>query len=120
MTVTIAIGDIHGRHDLLSKLLAYVEAFGADRGGATIITLGDYVDRGPHSRQVLDLLMKGPRYPGNRFVHLQGNHDAVMLAACTGNRVDHLGFWLRIGGGSTLDSYCPGGWVPDEMGCLAA
>ncbi len=61
-TVTYAIGDIHGRLDLLKRLLDAVEADAAERGAAaTVVFTGDYVDRGPASRGVVARVMAGPR-----------------------------------------------------------
>lgn len=64
-----AIGDIHGRADLLERLLARIEADFQDRpaAGGRIVYLGDYVDRGPDSRGVIDILLAGPpaRRPGS-------------------------------------------------------
>jgi serine/threonine protein phosphatase 1 len=94
-----AIGDIHGRADLLDDLLARIEA---DRNGAParLIFLGDYVDRGPHARAVIDRLCA---LQGADHVFLRGNHEAAMLnfieAPETGAH------WLRIGGDATLVSY---------------
>lgn len=83
-TVTYAIGDIHGRLDLLEKLLIQVEADAAARGkDAKIVFTGDYVDRGADSHGVVERLMAGPRRPQDRFVCLRGNHDALFAQAVT-------------------------------------
>jgi hypothetical protein len=88
MTVTIAIGGIQDRADLLHALPEHVEELGADTDGATIIALGDYVDRGP--RVVKSWICSCPSRPENRFIHLRGNHDQVILDAIRGRRCDHL------------------------------
>lgn len=100
-----AVGDIHGRLDLLDALLAMIEADSALRGEADtlIIFLGDLVDRGPDSRGVVERLIayrKGPI--ATRF--LMGNHEEVFLRAVGG---DHkaLKFLIRIGGRATILSY---------------
>ena len=74
-----AIGDIHGCDDLLSSLLeAIFEEASKDATPPLLIFLGDYVDRGPGSRQVIDQLLDlRERAPGARF--LCGNHEEAML-----------------------------------------
>jgi serine/threonine protein phosphatase 1 len=82
--VTYAIGDIHGRLDLMEMLLAQVEADAAARGkDAKIVFTGDYVDRGSDWRGVVERLRAGPRRPQDRFVCLRGNHDALFVQAVT-------------------------------------
>ena len=103
-SVTYAIGDIHGRLDLLERLLDAVEADAADRGAdATIVFTGDYVDRGPASRGVIERVMAGPRRIGDRFVPLRGNHDDLFVTAVT--RGDVLPGWAWILYTHTLESY---------------
>ncbi|RYB03888.1 metallophosphoesterase [Lichenibacterium ramalinae] len=81
-TVTYAIGDIHGRLDLLDDLLDLVEADAAERrAAAKVVFTGDYMDRGPASRGVVARVMAGPRRPGDSFVPLQGNHDDLFATA---------------------------------------
>lgn len=83
-TVTYAIGDIHGRLDLLDSLLDLVETDAAERrAAAKIVFTGDYVDRGPASRGVVARIMAGPRRPGDSFVPLRGNHDDLFVTAVT-------------------------------------
>jgi serine/threonine protein phosphatase 1 len=101
-----AIGDIHGRLDLLDALLAELAADDRARGGdvrTQYIFLGDLIDRGPDSRGVVDRLM---RLAGSgldvRF--LMGNHEEVFLRAMAGD-VRSLRFLVRIGGRETLLSY---------------
>ncbi len=87
-TVTYAIGDVHGRLDLLERLLDQVEADATERAAAaTIVFTGDYVDRGPESRGVVDRLIAGPRRAIDRFVPLRGNHDDLFVAAVTRGNV---------------------------------
>ena len=94
---TIAIGDIHGYLQALDAIVAAVDPQPHD----TLVFLGDYVDAGPNSRDVLDRLIG----LGNRFrvVCLLGNHEETMLGA-RGGKSD-LRFWLNIGGRETLESY---------------
>ena len=58
MPFTYAIADLHGRYDLLSEAITKIVEHSKSDRPATIITLGDYVDRGPKSRQVIERLMK--------------------------------------------------------------
>ncbi|QJW97447.1 metallophosphoesterase [Frigoriglobus tundricola] len=97
---TIAIGDIHGCADALA---AVIDAAAPDRTD-TVVTLGDYIDRGPHSRGVLEQLVALAERC--RLVPLLGNHEEVLLDAVRDTR--RLRRWLNLGGPDTLRSY---GWV---------
>src|ERR1700728_3176694 len=79
MSLTYVIPDIHGRYDLLSEGLAAIEGRSGGDGG-TIVTIGDYVDKGPQSRQVIERLLSGVA-EGCRLFALKGNHDAMMVDA---------------------------------------
>lgn len=81
-SITYAIGDIHGRLDLLDKLLDHIESDAASRKAhAKIVFTGDYMDRGMNSYGVVERLIKGARRPGDRFVCLRGNHDDLFAKA---------------------------------------
>jgi serine/threonine protein phosphatase 1 len=83
-TITYAIGDVHGRLDLLDQLLSTIEADAAGRGArAKIVFTGDYLDRGADSFGVVERLIAGPRRPGDTFVCLRGNHDDIFIRAVT-------------------------------------
>ena len=83
-TTTYAIGDIHGRLDLLDDLLQQVEADATERGAAAkIVFTGDYMDRGAASYGVVERLLAGPRRAIDRFVPLRGNHDQLFVDAVT-------------------------------------
>jgi serine/threonine protein phosphatase 1 len=99
-----AIGDIHGRLDLLTALHARIRDDGAGRadGANVVVYLGDYVDRGPQSREVIDCLLSDP-LPGFTSVHLLGNHDEAMLRFLDDVAVGPS--WASYGGDSTLLSY---------------
>ncbi len=104
--VLYGVGDVHGMHDLLSSLLAEIEADAAAHGlPSTLVFLGDIVDRGPETRLVIDRLMSGPPRSEDRWIVLRGNHEQAMLDALA--RDDETAFqrWLRIGGKQTLASY---------------
>jgi serine/threonine protein phosphatase 1 len=99
-----AIGDIHGRADLLAGLTHRIRD-DADRREAPrkiVVYLGDYIDRGPHSREVIDRLL-GPPPPGFEHVHLRGNHEEFMLRFLGDASVGWP--WLANGGRETLQSY---------------
>jgi serine/threonine protein phosphatase 1 len=100
------VGDVHGMNDLLSRLLAEIEADSAIWGQpATIIFLGDVVNRGGQTRQVLDRLMAGPTRPGDHWIVLRGNHEQMMLEALTEGNAATFQRWLKMGGAQTLASY---------------
>ncbi len=81
-TTTYAIGDIHGRLDLLEHLLDQVELDATGRGSAAkIVFTGDYMDRGSSSFGVVERLLAGPRRSIDRFVPLRGNHDQLFVDA---------------------------------------
>ncbi len=107
MSKTYAIADLHGRFDLLKMALAKI----SDHAGspATVVTLGDYVDRGPDSRQVIERLMGG-LHEGWRLICLKGNHEDIMWQTCRGIEPD-CDWWLENGGAATLISY---GQNPDD------
>lgn len=97
-----AIGDIHGRLDLLERAIAAVDRDVADRGpDAITVTLGDYVDRGPASRGVIDCLAANP-FP-TPYVALKGNHEMLMETFLTDPATGE--HWRRLGGLETLHSY---------------
>ena len=98
-----AVGDVHG---CLDELLALEERIVADAaqlpGQKLIIMLGDYVDRGPASAQVIDHLM-APAPAGFERICLTGNHEIVMLQYLDGGI--QLADWFSMGAGATLRSY---------------
>lgn len=104
MSTTYAIADLHGRFDLLCRAIDMIEEDAGEDGG-TFIVLGDFVDRGPQSRKIIDLLMAGPQRPNWCWIVLQGNHEAMMLEVL-GSPTEHLmRWWMGNGGGQTLMSY---------------
>lgn len=99
-----AIGDIHGRLDLLNQLLGMIEADEDARGPerTELIFLGDLVDRGPDSVGVIERLMALREERPVRY--LMGNHEEIFLRAVAGD-LRALRFLIRIGGRETLLSY---------------
>ncbi len=97
------IGDLHGRSDLLELMIGMIsENAGTD---LTLVFVGDYIDRGENSAQVLISLQALQSYiwPSN-VICLKGNHEAMMLAFL--DAPEEVGaFWLENGGTSTLASY---------------
>jgi serine/threonine protein phosphatase 1 len=97
----LAIGDIHGCFKALTTLSDIVQP----KPGDLLITLGDYVNRGPDTHAVLDWLIDYQRR-GN-LVALRGNHELMMLQAREGGEAYRR--WLECGGDATLASYSPWG-----------
>lgn len=99
-----AIGDIHGRHDLLVTLQDRIlnDAAEHPQPEMTVVYLGDYVDRGPNSREVLEQLSTQP-LPGFTSIHLRGNHEHALLGFM--HEPETYSNWLNYGGLATLSSY---------------
>jgi serine/threonine protein phosphatase 1 len=98
MSITYTIPDIHGRLDLLDAAIDRIVEHSA-RNPATVVTLGDYVDRGPCSRQVIERLT-GWSSEKLKLVPLKGNHEAMMWEVC--NNLAELDWWIENGGDGTL------------------
>ena len=93
----LAIGDVHGCLTSLKTLLEMVSPVKGD----TVIMLGDYVDRGPESKGVIDYLLSWPWEAD--LVILRGNHEIIMEEAAFS--AEHLGYWCNVGGLETIASY---------------
>ncbi len=104
--VGFAVGDIHGRADLLSQMFELLEARLAEEqreaGPPIVVFLGDYVDRGRDSAAVIDLLLTGRPYGFERR-YLKGNHEQAMLAFIDDPMANRA--WLLQGGAETMTSY---------------
>jgi serine/threonine protein phosphatase 1 len=98
-----AIGDIHGRCDLLNELLTRTDADIKSRPAAKAlyVFLGDYIDRGPKSRETIDRLIE--HSSKTESVLLKGNHELVAIRCLSEGRL--FDQWMRIGGAETLISY---------------
>lgn len=92
-----AIGDIHGCLTALKTIFQQEWIQKSD----TVIFLGDYIDRGPNSKGVLDWLLENKN--NYHFEFILGNHEIMMLTAKMNS--EKLGEWLGFGGDNTLDSY---------------
>ena len=104
-----AIGDIHGCDELLDRMIetitrdiecpASLESIAP--GECLVVALGDYVDRGPGSRKVIERLARNP-FPSS-FVALKGNHEALLEEFLA--EPETAGYWRQLGGLETLHSY---------------
>lgn len=95
-----AIADLHGRFDLLVKAVDAIHQH-AKSSDFKIITLGDYIDRGPDSMHVIEYL----KQQDDSFICLQGNHEAMMFESAIFTL--DPSWWVDNGGGATFKSY---GW----------
>ncbi|MDA1177790.1 MAG: metallophosphoesterase family protein [Planctomycetota bacterium] len=93
----IAIGDIHGCLTAFNRLLVAIEPTTSD----TIVLLGDYIDRGPDSRGVIDRILQ--LRLECTLLTILGNHDEMLLSVLEGSLPPE--YWVRYGGTSTLNSY---------------
>jgi Calcineurin-like phosphoesterase len=106
-----AVGDIHGRSDLLQALLDEAGSEPKRRERRVIVFLGDLVDRGPDSLGAIDLAMgAGERIHADDAVALMGNHEAMMRLALDPrtpreDAVDALAAWLHNGGGAAVRQF---------------
>jgi serine/threonine protein phosphatase 1 len=99
--LTYVIGDIHGSYTKLANLVRHCRDH-RDNNHARLVFLGDYVDRGKRSREVVDLLIELQGAAPGEVVCLRGNHEDMLLNAA--DRQDEA-TWLYNGGDATLDSY---------------
>ncbi len=114
--LTFAVGDIHGCLDKLQRLLTACEAYAGARP-ARYVFLGDYIDRGPQSRGVVELLIGRQSARPGTIVCLRGNHEQMAIDAHGSDRAVPL--WLANNGASTLRNY--GGRISQEhLAWLAA
>ena len=110
MNRTFVIGDIHGCSEALSQLLTKIKPLTKDD---TVIFIGDYIDRGPDSRGVIEIILK-LRVEHSRVITLMGNHEFMLLGALKGYGCNEF---LNMGGDATLKSY---GIPPESINDLAA
>lgn len=104
-----AIGDVHGRADLFDQLLARIAEDAAQYGHKvpTLVFLGDFVDRGPQSKEVVDRLIAGPPSSGPLaragWIALRGNHEDYLVRFFTDQGSGRA--WSANGGIATVESY---------------
>ena len=117
-----AVGDVHGRYDLLKQLVAMVlDDWTARDPGVRplLIFCGDYVDRGPHSAAVVEAMIWLQQRADIQACFLKGNHEAALMRFLD-NPTDSAG-WFRFGGIETLQSYGVSAPAPDDAAaCLRA
>ena len=101
-----AIGDVHGRDDLLALLLERIESEHQQNHAGqpgVLVYVGDYIDRGARSREVIDRVMRG--VPGFETVCLMGNHERMLLKCIDSDEPHHWIVWLGNGGIETVESF---------------
>jgi serine/threonine protein phosphatase 1 len=110
------VGDVHGRFDLLEELLAKIHAELQHRPASKtlLVFVGDLIDRGPGSAQVIERLRNYSR-PGIRPVFILGNHEEVVLRIL-GGEAELITKWRWFGGSECLRSY---GVDPEVLGHLS-
>ena len=114
--LTFAVGDVHGCLDKLQRLLAACEGYAGKRP-TRYVFLGDYIDRGPQSRDVVELLIRRQAARPGTIVCLRGNHEQMAIDAHASDRAVPL--WLANNGASTLRNY--GGPIsPEHLAWLNA
>lgn len=116
MSFTYAIGDLHGRLDLLEASLARIEDHRLENGDVTgekttIVFLGDYIDRGPHSKKLIERLMEGASDMA-QWIILKGNHEDMAVMAHVDPK-NFWKFWTENGGLATAMNY-DGQRMPEE------
>jgi Calcineurin-like phosphoesterase len=115
--LTFAVGDIHGCLDKLDRLLAACEAHAGARP-ARYVFLGDYIDRGPHSRGVIERLMAEQAARPGTVVCLRGNHEQMAVDAHA--RAGAVPLWLANNALSTLRNYDGRRISPEHLAWLNA
>jgi len=111
-----AIGDVHGCDALLKALLAVIDSMRVEEAAARVILLGDYVDRGPRSREVMDLLIAVQGDDRFDATFIRGNHDHMMLSF-----LDEARFgpgWVTMEAAVTLQSYGVRPCISDAPGSV--
>jgi serine/threonine protein phosphatase 1 len=102
-----AIGDVHGCASRLVAMYRMIERDLAERpvSDATLLHVGDYIDRGPDSAGVVAMLIEGPAVPGVRVVNLRGNHEQMLLTTLASGSPDAAAHWMANGGMQSLESW---------------
>jgi serine/threonine protein phosphatase 1 len=118
-TLTFAVGDIHGCLAKLERLVRACDIY-AEGDATRFVFLGDYIDRGPNSRGVLDYLIRMQRERAGAVVCLRGNHDDLAVQAHRDAAAMPL--WLANSGATTQRNYPEraGKMTDDHLGWLAA
>ncbi len=100
-----AVGDVHGEYEMLLDLIKQISAHSDNQpaGNRTLVMLGDYVDRGPHSAEVVEYLKVGEFLPTFQKIFLKGNHEDMLIGSFEDQDVSLM--WKMNGGNITLSSY---------------
>lgn len=111
-----AVGDVHGCLDKLASVHEQIAEDLASRPAdqSVLVHLGDYIDRGLDSAQVVEWLRAGAPVPVDRIVNLMGNHEDLMIQALAGTDKEANGNWLTNGGADSLLSWGINRKVPPE------
>ncbi|MCM1983458.1 serine/threonine protein phosphatase [Lyngbya confervoides BDU141951] len=106
----MVIGDVHGHYDGLMRLIDLIQPTSADE----LYFLGDLVDRGPKSYQVVEFVKS------SGYQSLRGNHEELMIAACNPADHDFMAFqlWVTCGGRQTLESYSSSAQIQGHIAWL--
>ena len=115
MQLTYAVGDIHGRLDLVKRAVGKIIKH-ARRRSYRLVFLGDYIDRGPESRRVVDFLIELERRAG--AICLRGNHEQLLLDCRDLRHGEDFRLWMQLGGVATLASYNVSAMEPEAVGEL--
>lgn len=102
MGLTYAIGDIHGRHDLLQDILHQIRDHAAGRPHK-LVFLGDYIDRGPKSAAVVETVRSLQAQAPGEIICLKGNHEAMLLTVIAQPSLAY--WWAGNGGDATMVSF---------------
>jgi serine/threonine protein phosphatase 1 len=101
--ITFVVPDIHGAFDILQKAMDQIDNYNRETP-RKVVFLGDYIDRGPCSAQVIAFVREGIS-SGKNWIALKGNHEDFMARAVCDNDQDYLYSWIRNGGEECLSSY---------------
>ncbi len=102
--VIAAFGDLHGRLDLLQRHFPLLDKLAQAPDRKLIeVYVGDYVDRGPNSALLIELMIERQRLQDRSIIYLRGNHEDMMLAALDDDAVFKQ--WVKFGGDTTMLSY---------------
>ncbi len=118
---TFVVGDIHGHAELLRDMMARLFDAKHPTSEDTLVFVGDYVDRGPDSKGVVEqvLALRDGGWPG-KVVALKGNHEALMLDWIAPEPALDPAVWIQNGGYDTIVSYTGGSFTRDWSGSIPA
>ena len=119
MTLTYVVPDIHGMHSLLVDAISEIDRR-EPNGGHTVVFLGDYIDRGPMSAQVVETIRSGIS-DGKPWVAIKGNHEDFMASAIADGDKNMGLSWLMNGGREAVASYSGDeAWIKSDAEWMAA